>query len=300
MKNNRFVLLTLGPAFAFLLCFYLYPIFANVHNSLTDTSLLQMRTGGEYVGLANYRELFSSSDFLHVLWNTTFWLTFVGVGARIVIGLLLALLLNSRTVAKYRLRAVARIALIVPWATPPIVSVIIFKWMLDPRAGEVNKILVALGITKEPIAFLGSTTWVWPVILLIVVWNTLPLVTLSFVAALQSLPEELVEAASMDGANAWEIARYVYLPHLRPSIVVLVLMSTFWTFNNFVYVWLTTGAGPGYFTNVMATDVYIKAFIDGRMGYSSAVGVVMAVLMLSFGLVYLRVVARRELKEVLQ
>ena len=75
-------------------------------------------------------------------------------------------------------------------------------------------------------------------------------------------------------------------------------MSTFWTFNNFVYVWLTTGAGPGLYTNVMATEVYIKAFIDGRMGYSAAVGIVMATIMVVFGMVYLRYIAERELKEV--
>lgn len=300
MRNNRFVLWTLAPAFTFLACFYLYPIVANIHNSLTDTSLLQMRDGGAFVGAANYRELLSSSEFFGVLWNTAFWLTFLGVGSRIVIGLLLALALNSRTIARWRLRTVTRLMLIIPWATPPIVSIIIFRWMLDPRVGEVNKLLLQLGIVSEPIAFLGSTQWVWPVILLIVVWNTLPLVTLTFLASLQSVPEELVEAAGMDGANSWDIIRFVYLPHLKPSIIVLVLMSTFWTFNNFVYVWLTTGAGPGYYTNVMATDVYIKAFIDGRLGYSSAVGVVMAALMLVFGLVYLRVVARREFREVLK
>jgi multiple sugar transport system permease protein len=259
-----------------------------------------MRDGGRFIGLANYRELFTSNDFLRVLWNTAFWLTFIGVSARIVIGLCLGLLLNSRTVAKYGLRTLARLALIVPWATPPIVSVIIFKWMLDPRVGEINRLLLRLGIVGEPISFLGSTQWVWPVILLIMTWNMLPLVTLTLLAALQSLPQELVEAAWMDGANPLQITRYVYLPHLKPSIIVLVLMSTFATFNNFVYVWLTTGAGPGYFTNVMATDVYIKAFVDGRMGYSSALGVVMAVLMLAFGLVYLRVVARKEFKEVLE
>lgn len=300
MRNHRFVLATLAPAFLFLACFYLYPIVANIHNSLTDTSLLQMRDGGAYVGAANYRELFTSREFLGVLWNTAFWLTFVGVASRIVIGLALALALNSRAIARWRLRTVARLALIVPWATPPIVSIIIFRWMLDPKVGDVNQVLLKLGLISEPIVFLASVDWVWPVILLIVVWNTLPLVTLTFVASLQSVPDELVEAASMDGANAWDIVRYVYLPHLKPAVIVLVLMSTFWTFNNFVYVWLTTGAGPGYYTNVMATEVYIKAFIDGRMGYSSAVGVVMAALMLVFGLVYLRVVARREFKEVLR
>jgi multiple sugar transport system permease protein len=83
-----------------------------------------------------------------------------------------------------------------------------------------------------------------------------------------------------------------------PAVVVMTLMSTFWTFNNFVYVWLTTGAGPGLYTNVMATEVYLKAFVDGRMGYSSALGVVMAAIMTAFGLLYLRFVVRRELREV--
>jgi multiple sugar transport system permease protein len=84
---------------------------------------------------------------------------------------------------------------------------------------------------------------------------------------------------------------------MKPAIVVMVLMSTFWTFNNFIYVWLATGAGPGTFTNVMATEVYIKGFIDGRLGFSSAVGVVMATLMTIMGIIYLHVVAERELRE---
>jgi multiple sugar transport system permease protein len=83
-----------------------------------------------------------------------------------------------------------------------------------------------------------------------------------------------------------------------PAMLVLGLMSVFWSFNNFVYVWLATGAGPGTFTNVLATEVYLKAFVDGRMGYSSALGIVMAAIMTAFGLLYLRFVVRRELREV--
>jgi multiple sugar transport system permease protein len=83
-----------------------------------------------------------------------------------------------------------------------------------------------------------------------------------------------------------------------PAIIVMTLLSTFWTFNNFVYVWLTTAAGPGLYTNVMATEVYLKAFVDGRLGYSSAVGIVMAAIMVAFGMIYLRVIAEREFKEV--
>lgn len=293
MRSPSFVFLALLPAFLFLGFFYLYPIIFNVSNSLTDTTLFQLRTGGNFVGLDNFSELLRSPDFLHVLWNTVFWLTFVGVATRVLLGLGLALALNSRIIKKLRLRALSRLLILVPWATPPIVAIVIWRWMLDARVGEVNKLLLSLGWISQPIAFLGSAEWVWPALIVIITWNTLPLMALSFLASLQSLPGELLEAAEMDGAHPSQVVRYIYLPHLKPTIIVMVLMSTFWTFNNFVYVWLTTGAGPGYYTNVMATEVYIKAFIDGRLGYSSAVGVVMAVLMVAFGFLYLKIVSQR-------
>jgi len=293
MHSPRFVAAALTPAFLFLSCFYLYPILFNVGNSLTDTTLFQLKNGGEFVGLANFAELLSSPDFFRVLWNTVFWLTFVGVSTRVLLGLALALALNSRIIERMKVRTLFRILILVPWATPPIVAIVIWRWMLDARVGELNKLLLALGFIDHPIAFLGTAAWVWPALIVIITWNTLPLMALSFLASLQSLPEELVEAAAIDGASPLQVVRYIYLPHLKPTIIVMILMSTFWTFNNFVYVWLTTGAGPGYYTNVMATEVYIKAFIDGRLGYSSAVGVVMALLMGAFGILYMRIVTQR-------
>jgi multiple sugar transport system permease protein len=296
--DRRFVLTMLAPTFFFLACFYAYPFFFNIENSFTDLSLFGLRQGGEWIGVENYLELMASPDFRRVLWNTVVWLTIVGVAVRILLGLALALLMTSRTIRKYRLSTVCRVLLIVPWATPPIVAILVWRWMLDPRTGAVNSLMIGLGLIDQPIAFLATGAWVWPAIITIITWNTLPLVTLTFMAALQSLPEELIEAAEVDGASRLQVLRYVYIPHLKPAIIVMVLMSTFWTFNNFVYVWLTTGAGPGLYTNVMATEVYIKAFIEGRMGYSSAVGVVMATVMTAFGLIYLRVIAQREMKEV--
>jgi multiple sugar transport system permease protein len=107
-------------------------------------------------------------------------------------------------------------------------------------------------------------------------------------AALQTIPEDLNEAADIDGANRWQLFRFITLPYLIPTISVLTLMSVIWTFNNFVYVWLATGAGPGTFTNVLATEVYIRAFIDLRIGYSAAIGVTMAIVMAAFGALYFR------------
>jgi multiple sugar transport system permease protein len=297
-SDRRFIVTMLAPTFFFLLCFYAYPFLFNIENSFTDLSLFGLKQGGEWVGLANYFELMASPDFRRVLWNTVIWLTVVGVAVRIVLGLLLAFLMTSRTIRKYRLATLCRVLLLVPWATPPIVAILVWRWLLDPRTGAVNAALVGIGAIDQPIAFLATASWVWPALITIITWNTLPLVTLTFMASLQSLPDELVEAAEVDGASRLQVLRYVYLPHLKPAIIVMVLMSTFWTFNNFVYVWLTTGAGPGLYTNVMATEVYIKAFVEGRMGYSSAVGVVMATIMTVFGILYLRIIAERELKEV--
>ena len=295
--QRRFLLVALVPTFFFLACFYIYPTVFNLETSFTDLSLFGLRKGGEWVGIDNYVEILASGDFRRVVWNTVIWLTIVGVSVRIALGLALAFLLNSPVLKRWRLQTLARILLIVPWATPPVVAIVVWRWLLDPRVGAINATLMSLGIVDHPVAFLAGRLWVWPALITIITWNTLPLVTLTFMASLQSLPEELLEAARIDGASRWQQIRYVYLPHLKPAIIVMVLMSTFWTFNNFVYVWLVTGAGPGLYTNVMATEVYIQAFINGRFGFSAATGIIMATIMTIFGLIYLRVVAERELSE---
>src|SRR5918995_1489838 len=300
MRGDRpFIIFMLVPAFFFLVMFYVYPVAFNLMNSFTDLSLFGLRRGGDWIGIANYVELVTSPDFHRVLWNTAFWLTFIAVGARIVLGLLLALLLNSEVLAKYRLRTLSRVLLLVPWATPPIVAIVIWRWLLDPRLGEINDLLLWLGVVERPVAVLSEAPWIWPALITIITWTTLPLVTRTFLASLQSLPRELIEAAEVDGASKLQLARHVIIPHLKPAIIVMTLLSTFWTFNNFVYVWLTTAAGPGLYTNVMATEVFMKAFVDGRLGYSSAVGIVMATIMMMFGAIYLRFIAAREFREVL-
>jgi len=298
-RDRLFVALMLAPIFFFLIFFYGYPTLSNFYNSFTDLNLMGLKTGGAFVGLENYIELLTSRDFFRVLWNTLFWLTAVSVVLRLLLGLLLALLLNSATLKRYRLTTVSRLLLLVPWATPPIVAVVVWRWLLDGRQGIINEWLLKLGLIDKPVAFLANIDTVWPAIITIIVWNTLPLVTLTFLAGLQSVPLELLEAAEMDGAGPIQRFFHVTLPHLMPTVVVMTLLLIFWTFNNFVYVWLATGAGPGLYTNVMATEIYIKAFIDFEMGFSSAVGMVMAAIMAVFGLFYFRFVALREFREIL-
>jgi multiple sugar transport system permease protein len=270
-------LLLMAPSLLVLALFYLYPTLYTLYVSLTDLSLLSLRTGGRFVGLANYVELFTRGGLGFLLVNTLFWLTGLSVAARLLLGLAIGLLLDSRLVKAWRMSTLARLAIVLPWATPPIVAVAVWRLMLDPDIGVVNHVLVGLGF--QPVAFLADTATVWPSLVTIIMWNTVPLVALSILASLQSIPAELYEAADLDGASRTQQLRFITLPYLRPTLAILTLMSTIWTFNNFVFVWLLTGAGPGTFTNVLATEVYMKAFVDLRLGYSAAIGVVMAAIL---------------------
>jgi multiple sugar transport system permease protein len=293
--DGRFIAVMVTPAVALLALFYLWPLGENLRISFTDLSLLQLRTGGKFVGLANYREFLVSPGIGQLLLNTFVWLTALSVALRLLLGLGIALLLHSRIVRRVRMATIARVAILVPWATPPVVAVIIWRWLLQAPDGPVNRALLALGLVHDPIAFFADLRMVWPSLLTIIVWNTVPLFAMALLAGLQAVPLDLYEAAELDGASKPAQFRHITLPYLAPTLLVLGLTSVFWTFNNFIYVWLATGAGPGTFTNVMATETYIRSFVDFRLGYGAAVGMVMAALMAVFGLFYFSLVGRRQM-----
>jgi len=233
MRSRLFIFAMLAPSFTLLVLFYAYPIFKNLSMSFTDLSLLGMSRGGNWVGLENYREIMRSGDFGHILFNTLIWLTVTSVAIRLLLGLGIAVLLNSGALKRLRMQTIARLGLLIPWATPPIVAVVIWRWLLDPQ-GAVNRAMVGLGILDQPVAFFANVRTVWPAIVTIMVWNTVPLIALSLLSSLQGVPEELYEAAELEGANQWQVFRYITLPFLMPAILVLGLMSVFWSFNNFV------------------------------------------------------------------
>lgn len=298
VARERFtVFWMLLPTFLVIVGFYIYPTLYNLELSFTDITLLRMRQGGSWVGFENYREFLQSSSFFDIAFNTVFWLTAVSVVCRLCLGLLFALLLNAAFLKRMRLSTLARLILLVPWATPPVVAVIAWRWLFDPSHGAINEWLLATGFIDDPVAFLSNLKTVWPAVNTIIVWNTTPLVAISLLAALQSIPQELNEAAAIDGATRFQEFRFITLPYLIPTLSVLTLMSVIWTFNNFVYVWLATGAGPGTFTNVLATEVYLKAFVDLRIGYSAAIGVTMAVVMAIFGALYFRLFGVGDMQE---
>lgn len=280
--------LLLLPALAVLAFFFFGPVLVNAYLSLQRISLFDLHLGGRFVGLENFRELLSTSSTWMVLVNTVVWLTFATVSIRLALGLGLALLVNVSALRRWRVAWLARTLLLIPWVTPPVVAVAAWKWLLQPRYGAVNQLLMEAGILDQGVAFLVRTDTVWWAIVIMLVWREVPFVAISYLAGLQSIPGELYEAGRIDGANAFARFRYITLPLLRPVTAVVTMLIIIWTFNNFVYVWLATRGGPGDFTQVLATQMYTEAFVNYRLGYGAAVGVLMSLIMVLFAIVYIR------------
>ncbi len=283
------------PALLILFLFFFGPGVYNIFLSFQEISLFQLAQGGEWVGLDYYAELAQDGEIRTVLWNTVFWLTLVTVAIRMVLGMGLALLLNTKALQRWHLNGLARSLLLLPWLTPPVVAVGVWQWMLHPRYGAVNLILFELGWIDQGIPFLVNASTVWWSIVTILVWRELPFVVISLLAGLQSIPQDLEEAARIDGADNFGVFRYITLPLLRPVIAIVILLTTIWTFNNFVYVWLTTRGGPGNYTQVLATQMYTEGFTNYKLGLGASIGVLMSLIMMVFAIIYFLTVFRRSL-----
>ncbi|WP_051299630.1 carbohydrate ABC transporter permease [Arthrobacter castelli] len=285
--------LLIAPALLLLALVFLWPTLYNIWLSFHDVALASMMQGGTFVGLANYADWLARPAVYQTLFRTIVILTGITVALRIVFGLGLAVLYNSDILHRLRLVGLVRSLVLVPWVIPPVVAVAIFTWLYEPQYGIINKLLVATGLIDEPISFLTEPGFVWLAIISVVVWNELPFAVLMFTAGLQMVPKDLYEAARIDGAAGFQLFRYITLPMLRSIIIVVALLTTIWTYNNFVFVWLMTRGGPGNSTQVMTTQLYAEGFLNFEIGSAAAFGVIMSLVMSLIALAYYRFVVRK-------
>jgi multiple sugar transport system permease protein len=273
---------------------FLFPAIYNVILAFQRLTPYDAPGDAVWVGLQNFRDVFANPQTGRSALNTVFWLTAVTVAIRLVAGMALALLLQSPVLERWKLRGVCRTLVLVPWMIPPVVAVASWKWLLDANNGVINQVLVQTGVVDNGIPFLAQTSTVWWSVVAILVWRELPFVVIVLMAGLQGIPKEQYEAASLDAVNRWQSFRFITVPNLRPVLTVIVLMTVIQTFNNFVYVWLSTGGGPGTYTQVLATQLYSAAFVSNSLGEGAAIGLLMSAVMAVFALIYLRVNSRQE------
>ncbi len=266
------------PALLPILIFSVVPLVRGIYLGFTD-SKAGLNVTTTFNGLENYREIWRDDGFRESFWIGVKWMFYVTV-LQFFASLGLALLLNL----DLKLRGLARTLALVPWAMPPVIVAIMWSMMLNPRQGPVNEILGWFGL-DEPINWLGDDQWAFKVAVVVGVWAGMPQTTITLLAGLQSVPEELHEAAAIDGASTFRRFVNVTLPALRPIIVAITTLDLISNFNSFALLQVLTNGERG--TRLPSLHVYREAFREGNWGYAAAMGNVMVIVVGVFLIVYL-------------
>lgn len=277
-SENRDAWKLVLPALLPILLFSVIPLGRGIYLGFTDARAgLNVTT--LFTGFENYRELWHDDGFRESFWIGIKWTALV-TGLQFLLSLGLALLLNL----DLRLRWLTRTIALIPWAMPPVIVAIMWSMMLNPRQGPVNEILGSFGM-NEPINWLGDADWAFRVAVMVGVWAGMPQTTITLLAGLQAVPEELHEAAAIDGASTINRFRHVTLPALRPIILAITTLDLISNFNSFALLQVLTNGERG--TRLPALHVYREAFREGNWGYAAAMGNVMVVVVGMFLIVYL-------------
>jgi multiple sugar transport system permease protein len=228
---------------------------------------------GPFVGLDNYLRLFNSADFYNSLWFS-FVFAFFNVMVSYLIGLALALFLNL----DFPGRGICRVALLIPWIVPAVVSIVSWKWLIADRGGLVNIMLTSIGI--GPIYFLSDSGWAMVAVIVIKIWRSFPFMMLTLLAALQVIDRTLYEAGKIDGANRWQLFWYITLPHLKNISIVQAILMTIWSINDFETPYLLTQGGPSNATENLILLSYRFTFGRNDVGRGSAVAILTLVVLM--------------------
>jgi len=270
-SENRTLVIMVLPCIIVLFLTTVAPLFHLLITSTYDWNLTKP-FAKEFYGFGNYLEMFTDDEFYDSVW-VALQLIFESVFLQILLGIALAELLA----VEFRGKNLLRTLFIFPMVIPPVVAAVLWRIMYNPRAGLFSYFLGLLGID---VAMLGSSQTALHAVVIVEIWQHTPFVLLMFMAAYSVIPEELYEAADIDGAGWWGKFRYITLPAIRPMIMVAVLFRVIGTIKVFPSIFIMTHGGPGTSTTTVNFYTYIKAFEQANVGYSSAVGVFMFVMVI--------------------
>jgi len=257
----------------------LFPMIAVLRYSLLDGAI--MKPNAAFVGLENYQTIFSDPVFWQAVGQTLYF-TIMSVVFHLLIGLAFALMLNSDRIDP-KIRSVLRVLYILPWLFTAVIIAIIWRLLLDPN-GVINGVLIALHIVNFKVEWFSSTKTALNALTFANIWAGYPLYMVSLLAGLQGISRDLYEAAGIDGANELQKFRYITIPQLMPIMISIALLDFIWTMQVFPLVWMTTGGGPIYATEVLSTYTYKLAF--SRYQFSLAAASAICILIMSMSVTY--------------
>jgi multiple sugar transport system permease protein len=284
-RNRWLAWVFLAPAMILVAVLMYYPMIGTAIESLYSTSFINPNP--QFVGLKLYQQIFATGDFSQIVWNSIVWTLFV-VSLQNVLGFLAALLLDQRLPATGLMRSLV----LLPWVLPGVVAAILWRFMYDPQLGLINSFLIRIGLADQGAAWLAESSTAMAAAIVAAVWKGFPFSAVVYLAALQNVDREQVEAAIIDGAGPVRRLFSVILPSMREVIVVNVVLTTILTFNYFDMIWVLTRGGPQNATHIFPTKIYELGFGQFRFGEAAAYGV-MSILVLAVLIAVYFVVQRR-------
>lgn len=278
-----FTITLLLPASLVMAVVTIYPLVRSFIISLLKWDLTKPNQAHSFIGLDNY---------LYILKDPTFWLsakitlifTIGAVSLNIILALALALLLNR----EFRGRNLVRMMALLPWAIPGVVNGIMWKWILNPSYGTLNGLLYSLGIIDKYVIWLGTPAGALTMCILADVWKEAPFIMLLILAALQTIPNDLYEAAKVDGANAFQSFMHVTIPLIQPTLFVAITLRTIWALKSFDLIYTLTAGGPSGGTTVIGYYTYMKTFVSMNLGRGSAAAYLMTAVVAILIILYQR------------
>lgn len=289
LSDASFAFLLLLPATLALLLIRVAPLVEGIALSFTNRRLLADRPT-RFVAFRNFERIFTQdAEFRNVFFFTLAY-AFLTVLLSYCFGLFIAMLMNG----KIKGRGVFRTVLLVPWIIPAVVAGASWQWALNDQSGIVVLLLKAVGLSKGSIPFLADPLLAQGSAIVVSSWKNYPYMALSLLAGLQSIPDDILEAARIDGANAAQVFFRITLPYIRPVSLVCTTLMCIWTFNNFDNIYLLTMGGPDRATQVVSILSYYSAFWRMNIGYASAISTVMLLFMMTLAVLYIRLMLDKE------
>lgn len=273
----------LTPALLFLLIFMLYPVAQEILLSFQDYNLSKPWKRG-FIGLGNYGTIIKDPLFWLSLKNSIFWVA-GSVSIQFCIGLIIALILNQ----KFKGRNFFRTVSLLPWAMSGVLTALMWRWIYHGQIGVLNAILLKIGLINRPRGWLSEAQLAMPSLIFANVWKGTPFFIVTMLAALQSIPPELYEAADIDGANGWQSFRYITFPLIKGMIIITTLLRSIWTFNYVDIIYVMTGGGPAHKTQTLAVYIFNTAFTLTNFGYGAALATVLVAILMIFTVIYLTI-----------
>ncbi len=287
LKRNSLGFAMLAPAVLLIICVNIYPLLNGIQLSFLDYNVLNPAKT-KFIGFGNYLYLLKRPALFSAIGYSALYAFTVMLGGYLI-GLALAILLNRRIWG----RNLYRTFVLYPWIVPPVIAAICWRWTLS-EGGIVNLLLKSCGLLDQSVLFFADPNVVVWTTIMTGIWKSFPFMCLVLLAGLQAIPEDLNEAAAIDGANAWQRFRFVTMPQLKTISFIATNLMLIWMFNNFENVFLLTGGGPASLTTGLSIFSYFTAFTRNKLGLASAIAVIMMLFLSILSLLYQRLMKQNE------